>query len=333
MKKRTIVLGAIAALAAMALPSAAFGKAHLLRLYKVEQHADLVGQDTKYTVQCPDGDLALDGMWRIDNVDQDNDYVFPNFSLGDPAFDVLRSVRPVESQAIDPSTFEFAFNPTSGGDVQVKLWVTCLGKKTAPNGHFVTWSISPGSTKPVSVGTPTTTGGCPNGIVVQPGFIVNTGDADLMTSRPTDASDTTWAWKWDNFDPGPPAFTGTVSWNCLDLTSSFNQPAAPHHRHRIVKQFRSNDPLYAPPAAVPSSPPLILHHAVREATMHCGDHYKGMVGGWDAQYNNPLNGYGSLWYLGMDPRIKSRSFKWINSHASTDWRPNLYLVCFKDKTT
>src|SRR4051794_7181082 len=330
MRMRMIVLGAIAALAAMALPSSASAKAHLLKLYKVEKHVDLTGQDDIYTVTCPDGDLALDGMWRIDNVDQDNDYTYDPFPTGNPGFDVLRSVRPTMSRATSDSSFDFSFTPLSGGDVQIKLWVTCLGKKTSPNGHFVTWDIVPGGSTSVDdtamLGSGTATGACPNGIVVQPGFQVMAGDADLVTSRPTSPADTTWQWRWDFVGVSP--FQANLYWNCLDLRSN---PAPDGHRHRIVKQFRSNDPGAPYNSTISSSPPLILHHAVREATLHCGDHYKGMIGGWNHGFGHA--GYGFLWYLGMDPRIKSRSFKWINAHGVNDYRPDLYLVCFKDKTT
>jgi hypothetical protein len=39
-----------------------------------------------------------------------------------------------------------------------------------------------------------------------------------------------------------------------------------------------------------------------------------------------------MYYLGMDPRIKHRAFKFIN-RDSVQHSPDLYLVCFKDKTT
>ncbi|HZP15728.1 MAG TPA: hypothetical protein VFA96_07890, partial [Nocardioides sp.] len=119
----TLLVGATA-LVALALPGSAMAsRAHLLKLYKVEQHVDLQGQDGDYQVQCPNNDLALQGMWRVDNVEQDNDYVNagPGGSWGRPDWDVLRSVRPVKVAALDDSTYDFVFTPLAGGEVQLKL--------------------------------------------------------------------------------------------------------------------------------------------------------------------------------------------------------------------
>ena len=333
MRKRTIILGAIAALAAMAMPSAASAKAHLLKLYKVEKHVDLTGQDDVYTVSCNGTDLALDGMWRIDNVDQDNDFVYAPFPTGSPRFDVQRSVRPVEARPTSDSDYEFAFTPTSGGDVQIKLWVTCLGRQTSPNGHFVTWSISNQATFSAddAGNQDVTSSSCPTGyIVVQPGFQVTQGDADLVTSRPSTKADSAWQWRWDYVAGSP--FQADLFRSCLDLRSGPSNQAPPaQHHHRIVKHFRSNDPNLPWSGTAVSSPATVKKNSISEVTLHCGDLYKGMVGGWDHGFGSP--GYGKLWYMGMDPRIKSRSFKWINIDPVNDYRANLYLVCFKDKTT
>jgi hypothetical protein len=68
--------------------------------------------------------------------------------------------------------------------------------------------------------------------------------------------------------------------------------------------------------------------------MHCGEHYKGMVGMWNSHHD-------SLYYLGMDPRIKSRAFKFVNidplppgiAGPGFDHSLDLRLSCFKDRTS
>ena len=41
-----------------------------------------------------------------------------------------------------------------------------------------------------------------------------------------------------------------------------------------------------------------------------------------------------VYFLGMDPRIKTRAFKFANrGHSGSPVAVPVYLVCFKDKTT
>jgi hypothetical protein len=55
-----------------------------------------------------------------------------------------------------------------------------------------------------------------------------------------------------------------------------------------------------------------------------------MIGAWDF---GSFYGYKKLWYLGMDPRPKTRAFKILNADLSNDYNADFGLVCFKDKTT
>lgn len=328
-KHTRLIAGALAALGALALPASALAghKAHLLKLYKVEQHVDLEGEDGIYTVSCPNGDYALDGMWRIDDVEQDNDF-------GGTLLDLFHTVRPVQAKSVATDTYQFKFTPLSGGDVQIKLWVTCVDQNTS--GHQ--WTITPAVAAPNTTSTVDTTGvgpyafddaatkataTCPAGqIVVAPGFDVTSGsggNGDLVVSKP-DASDSTWTWKWAAMDSGASGIKVTHSWRCLTLKSQAYQS----HTHRIVKQVRSQTDTI--PANVTS-----------ETRLSCGELYKGLIGGWDL--SGTANGHGGtahvfdyVWYLGMDPRIKTRAFKWANNDSIAQ-PVDTYLVCFKDKTT
>src|SRR4051794_22791156 len=106
--KRTItaIAAAVLVTAAWGAPSAmAGGKSHLLGNYKVEKHIDLEGEEGTYTLSCNGTDIAVDGMWRIDNVDQDNDWVDPYTPTGNPANDVLLSVQAVAAYPTSNSTY------------------------------------------------------------------------------------------------------------------------------------------------------------------------------------------------------------------------------------
>ena len=321
---RILGLAGLAVAATLALPSAAQagGKAHLLKTYKVERQLDLSGEDGTYTVACNNNDLALDGMWRVDNVDQDPDYVYDgpggSWSTMDPPdhfdWDLLRSVRPVEAARASDSSYDFMFTPLAGADVSMKLWVTCLrDTSTQVDGHTVSWAITTGGAPIAAVTTNalTTSPSCGSGFVaVQPSFTVTAGDADLVASYPS-ADARAWNWRFENVQPG---FSATVSIHCLALRSSAGPGG---HRHRIVKRFatRFNPADAVRPASVDTKQAL------------CGEHYKGLIGGWDVS-----GVFGQVYYLGMDPRIKHRVFRFVN-RDTVQHDPPVYLVCFKDKTT
>jgi hypothetical protein len=342
-----LMLVGATACAAMALPTSAFaGQAHLIKLYKVEKHVDLQGQDNTYTVTCPNNDLALQGMWRVDDVEQDNDFYDddgPGGSWGTtfaPApnnhadWDVLRSVRPVEVMATSDSSFDFQFTPLSGGDAQIKLWITCLGHRSeAVSGHTVGWTITNQFTSgTITVASPTATSAqtstpcAPGFVAVQPGFQITEGDADL-TRFDSSANDTTWNWEFDNaaWDPVSNNFKYKYSYSCLELRSGTSS-GGPTHRHRIIKQ-----------TARKFTPPTILATRVSEVQALCGELYKGMLGGWDYSQGSfgpgPPFYWTQLYFLGMDPRIKIRAFKFIDRGAAVPTSNIVSLLCFKDKTS
>ena len=166
--RRTAGLLVTAALA-LALPASrvgAGGHSHPLELYKVERHLDIEGDATE-KLSCRGNDIAIDGMWRVDNVDQDPD------QPGNIKANVL--VYAAYPDAGDPSQFRFRMENLVGGDAQVKLFVTCLGKKTAANSHQHTFSVSARMTDAHAGGPGLGAGfmpaSCPAGtLAVAPGF-------------------------------------------------------------------------------------------------------------------------------------------------------------------
>src|SRR5688500_5555179 len=115
------------AIAAIGMPSSALaGKSHHLSPYKVEEHVELEGEDGEYTLSCKNDDVAIDGMWRVDNVDQDNDWIDPDPALEafwapvvdggigtNPDLTIRKSVRPIAvyADSLDVSKSHLGFTP------------------------------------------------------------------------------------------------------------------------------------------------------------------------------------------------------------------------------
>ena len=321
-------LTTVLAIGAFGLPSTALaGKSHHLKLYKVEDHIDIEG-DLDYTISCKPGDIATDGMWRIDDVSQDNE------------FDILgqwKETVAIKAIATSERTYEFRFLPIAGGDVQAKLWLTCLENPAGPGGtHAHSFSTklitaspaavtAPGdqtyTVGPASGGGSGVAGDCPTGqyVPIQPGFDMTGGEGYGYLQKNWHATtgaapaDVGWEWRFNVTNAGadPDDFEVDLQYRCLKLKSgaSTGNP----HSHRIVQQYKSK---------------MNVNHEQRTFQthqVHCGEHYKGMVGMWHVNHHE-------LYFLGMDPRIKSRAFKFVNIGLA-DHMVDLKLSCFKDRTS
>jgi hypothetical protein len=361
--KRSIGI-AVAALAAsaLAIPSSAFaGASHLAGYYKVEKHIDMEGESGTYSISCPNNDIAVDGMWRIDNVDQDDDYIYaaapstPHYGK----LDVLNSVEPAAAypDVTSVSKWWFMFVPLSGGDVQGKLFLFCLphrpntnqahsvdwlpsvrkstsGTVVAPSGGGKTYSNGFDGHADLTSGTLTTTTCGPGEIAIQPGFEWTSADSYGKPYRRAPVSfsgSTQWRqWKWGFFTPT--GGTVTLYWRCLPLLSDWsNQPVTPTgHRHKLVVKSKLG-----------TTPVADTIKAADDTTLQviCGEHYKLGLAAWDFNYGgytwNAGDYWKKFWYLGMDPRPKARAFRILNTdvlaHPSSE--ANLAGLCFKDKTT
>ena len=343
----------VAGAAAFAVPSVALaGKSHHTSVYKVEDHVELEGEDGSYTLSCKTGDIAVDGMWRVDNVDQDNDWADPDSGLAtfwgaapsgiatSPDLTIRKAIRPMAAYASSKGTYTFEFTPLAGADVQIKLFITCLPEPLDGNGHSHQWTEGDQYESAPVVGaqsvTPTTdanTATCAGKtILIQPGFETSSTANHVVTSRPTQAG--TWngkEWLWRIWNDGTePAGTNKVTWRCLEVKSTSG--GTNNHTHRLV--FNKKETTW-------SGSDAIGNQQFAERQQHCGEHYKGMIGGWDtsaayrAEDTTPPGVYPHhmwVYFLGMDPRIKSRAFSFLNldeipGTAST------HLVCWKDRTT
>jgi hypothetical protein len=319
---RALCLLGLTALAVFAFAGVAQagGKSHFIKLYKVEVHVDLEGDSTHAHAFCNPGDYAIDGMWRIDQVDQDNDF---DFGGKDP----LTSVRVIKSYgdgtistsppfgnapSNDPAKWHFVFEKDTPGDAQVKLFAVCLSNKTAPDGHqhaFTLGNQTASAMSPLGSTWGATTPSCPAGqISVAPGFIHDPGTDYRLVSRLLSPGHN--AWNLQFFPGSPPGPGGGVFARCLTLKSS----VVNSHTHSIIKKY------------VTSTSPIPAK-STTEVQQSCGELYKAALGTFDL---GP--GY-QAYFLGMDPRPKIRAFKFYNSDPFNPVNVTVGALCFQDRTT
>ncbi|WP_395690276.1 hypothetical protein [Nocardioides sp.] len=304
----------LAIVAALASPaSAAPGKPHNVYMYKVEKHVDLSGEfPDNYLhehVYCQPGDIALDGMWRVDHVDQAN----PPDTVGDERDVVFTASYGDDS---DRTEWHFRAQNHADGDAQIKLFVTCIdGTVKQTNGHVHNTVIS--ARHDDSTNTGWLAGDhagvfhsftCPSGtLAVAPGFrFSNAGAPDddhvvhLYRSWTTN-NYRGWQWAFlvddDNVDVD-------LYLRCLQVKTSANGSGP--HAHNLLWAFRpgfNGDDQY------------LSGSGMQERRLNCDDNpngnryqdYKAMVGAFWIQ--DPYH----AWYLGQDPRPKQRAFRyWWN---------------------
>ncbi|CAI9405761.1 hypothetical protein [Nocardioides sp. T2.26MG-1] len=326
---RSLVISAAAAalvaplaiVAALASPaSAAVGpRPHEVYLYKVEAQVDLSGEfPDNYAhehLYCNDGDDALDGMWRVDHVDQAN-----------PQLDMYGDERDVVFHASysdynDPSMWHFRFENFADGNAQVKLFLTCIRKQTEQNaGHKHGIGFDPlyrtFSVEHVASGDTMGTVGfhgdspaaqpCPTGFyAVAPGFNftdVNEDHGNRLVGSWPNATGTSWQWR---FLIGHDDTKVDLAFRCL---SSKVLPFG-GHRHLLPMKWRPN-------AASGGFQDNLWSNGIQEKRYSCDDGadgaayqaYKAMVGAF--WIYDPFH----VWFLGMDPRPKTRAYKfWYES--------------------
>jgi hypothetical protein len=336
--RNAALLAALVAVFALALSGSAFA-AHDLRIYKVEKQVDLDSDDISVDLSCKTGDIATDGMWRIDHADQDDDE-FGNWSF------LAESADVTEAYPSDIDTYDFRFLKNAIGRVQAKVFLTCLASKTeAADGHkhaiqlapvttagwaatgwgggtaTVTSSPGPGELPWDSNPAPPTPGTynptlCPvNSFVAQPGFKVIPGagpatDPIQYTGRlnESDPSSSMRAWTWSmDLTPDPSA---KVVFYAICVKRKVQ--TAGGENHKLV--YRHDTASGTVPA-----------HATKTLRISCAASYKAIVAGFAFDF-------GDLYYLGMDPQPKSRDFRFLNPNA-TGKTAHLAAICLNYRTT
>lgn len=316
-------LALIGAAAALVLPllavassqtgaSAAAPKQHQLTTYKVEKQVELDGEfptNTKTVdLSCRAGDYVLDGMWRVDQVDQAN----PDLDIsGDE-----RDVRAIWSygDAGDAALWHFKFtNFAEGAGAQLKVFLTCIDSRTeGQNGHRHPLNLSNQYLDTQSMLTVKATVTHPqncgsNAIPVAPGFKLLNGPSRIYRSWPT-PNNRGWQWAFVNTD-------GTnveLSLRCLIVKTH----AAAGHAHNIKYTF------------TPGHDGQLRHlgHGNQvNRQEECSSQEKAMVAGFWVV--NP----DYVWYLGMDPRPKLRNFRYFYKGGGSN---DVYhtLTCINTRT-
>jgi hypothetical protein len=305
---------------------------HGVVVYKVENHVDLPStvdssghylgpQAVHVHGYCNPGDNAVDGMWRIDHVDQANP------SLGTTGDERNVQVDASYPDTVDPTKYHFRFStgPTHLGAAQIKYWVVCLGGKTAPDTHQHDVKVS----LPLVDSSHTGGGALGSGnkefdfaggacgadqLVVAPGFNYTSGSGRVYRSYPTLSFRN---WHWAFVVNGPANLT--LYEKCLDRDVA----EALGHKHHLNWAW------------LPNYGGSLRHVPLgnQEQQLSCGDfgagvydNYKAIVGGF--WINDPNH----VKFIGMDPRIKTRAYRfWYDGSGSNEL--HLADLCLSDTTS
>lgn len=310
------LLGTVAAAATtLALAPAAQAttatKHHVLT-YKVEKHLTLSeGSSISTPLSCKAGDIATDGMWRVD-------HVAPfNAQLADPGevpWDET-AVVVTESRSTAVGTFAFTLTNTTSEDAQAKLFLVCLGGKTAADTHQHAISTTAAPAAGAGPGGPgkyeDASLQCANGeVFIAPGFRITAGTAETFRSSPTN---TLRGWNFGFWITAPNSAL-TISGRCLSLTTG----TTVGHRHTLYASLR-HDP----------TEHFDRGNGITEHQISCEDDAKGLVGGYDLYHPSFDWNHFSWHWLGMDPRPKTRAYRTLGTGGAGDYT----LVCFKDRTS
>jgi len=278
-------------MAVMASPvEAADVRGHHLTTYKVEMQVDLDGHDTvSESLSCAAGDYAVDGTWRVDNVDDPN----PQLGMFGDERDVLALASYGDSNV---RHWRFRFHNGADGRAQLKIWVVCLDGRTQTQwGHFHDLNIGPRLTVSLTdVGLGDEVYDSPDActsdqILVAPGWNITDGTAKNYRSWP---NATLGGWYWA-FISNHATTDINVYARCLDVQTDVKQG----HRHNILAYFTHG--WGGSFANLPVS-------SRTERQLTCADHYLGAVGAW--WINDPHH----VWHLGSDPRPVTRAHQFWN---------------------
>jgi hypothetical protein len=352
--RNRVLLGALFAAFALLVPANAFAS-HDLGIYKVEQQVTLDSDEQTADLSCTPGDYALDGMWRVDHADQDDDDLYLT-ALG-RAVDVPEAY-PKQGFGAGSNghndTYHYLFEKNAIGRVQLKVFLTCIKQKTeaagSPNHQHsltVTAHTDTGLTH-LQSGDHTSATACQTGnqFVSTPGYKINWsgGPASdypqylgrLSRSWPDTKAMLNWHWVIDlSQDAGS---TVDYYYSCVNR----KVPAAGGEKHKLVYRYNG------------VSTDTINSKSIRTVRQSCGAAYKAVVAGFDfvsdpvgpPVFNNwasptipDLNSDPSypavphLWYLGMDPQPKSRDFKFLNGDPGSAWQVHTTAICLNYRTT
>lgn len=306
------VLTPLALSAGLSDATAAAPKQHYLSTYKVEKQVELDGEfpDNVKNVDlnCNPGDYVLDGMWRVDAVDQPN----PDLGVSGDERDIIALASYSDSANLALWHFRLV-NNSVGASAQLKVFVTCLERQTqVQNGHQHLITYNPRLDRTVTLSSVLNpvdhTATCSaSQLPVAPGFEFLAGSARLYQSWPT-ASMLSWHWAFVANDSA----TVRLSMRCLNIKTGTTSG----HAHNLKYSW------------MPGYAGILTHLPMARQVnreLSCGAQEKGMVGAF--WIDDPFH----VWFLGMDPRPKIRNFRYYNDGGGSD---SVYhgLLCLNIRT-
>ncbi len=321
----TGLVALVAPLAAVTVASAPAAqasnlKSHHVKLYKVEAQVDLDGEFPGNTIHqdlsCNPGDDALDGMWRVDHVDQANTDVNPD-ATGD-ARDVVVTASYGDPGDMGHWNFDITNNAT--GSAQLKVFITCISSSTEnQHGHnhaiiVEDQAIAALTNQADGDFEPDYADQCSSGkVAVAPGFQITSGAARPYGSTPSPTGVSGLGWKWGFVNADTPDIQ--LYLRCLTIrTGSTNS-----HVHKLYAKWLPD--LAGDQDFIPVSNGYERRYSCNEKFYD-----KGMV----ASYW--LDDHAFAWWLGMDPRPKTRAYRfWREAGGSGE--NHIGLLCIGTRTS
>jgi hypothetical protein len=343
--RNRVLLGALIAAFALLIPANAFAS-HDLGIYRVEQQVTLDSDQQTADLSCDAGDIALDGMWRVDHADQDDDDLYKT-ALG-RAVDVLEAYPKLGFGVASNGhrdTYHYLFEKNAIGRVQLKVFMTCIRQDThQTSGHSHAIQVTNFTSGGGDPGTFSSTPCNVKEFVSTPGFkIAWTGEpgtdpvpylgrvsTSWPTPTPTPSSTTSnmrsWDWVIDlSQDTGTPSVT--YYWSCVKRAL----PLSGGERHKLVYRYDGQ-----------------LTHSIGASSVQtvrqsCGAAYKAVVAGISFPFSNAFTDPNTdypfatfpepyVWWLGMDPQPKSRDFKFLNADSAAH-NVKTAAICLNYRTT
>lgn len=327
-----LLIGALAAAFVVAVPGTAFA-GHDLGIYKVEQQVDIDSDDKTVELACKGGDYALDGMWRIDHADYDED---DNYATTRGRAVDVSAAYPFDGPASGTrqDSYRFVFNKNTIGRAQAKVFLTCIaGTTEQSDGH--THAIDVLTVAPVNDddGSYSKADICPtNSFVAQTGFKINDGVAGepvpYVGHLSTSWNDPTgglrgWAWVMDLSQDTPASVDFYASCVKRKLGPGGNE------KHKLV--YRLQGPETESVAAT----------STKTKRIACKSQYKAVVAGFAFDPGSmsdpnpefvPALTVPQTWFLGMDPQPKNRDFRFLNSSGASR-NVQIKALCLNYRTT
>lgn len=344
------LIAPVALVAATSAPAdAGTSHKHEVYLYKVEKDLRLAGvgpdgfgDSPSTSLSCSPGDTVIDGMWVVKHVDQyhppapdpDDDPDFPSDSTLGGVYNDERDVYVKASYPDfgDARQWFFDFKNRAYGDAQVKLFATCIrGYTEYANSHRHSINVRNLFAQAPSTGW---YGGSRSGwdsfgsyscnsdeYFVAPGFNLSPAgavDHRLVASYPTN-NGRSWAWEFGASSLAPVAFYG----KCIERRTGVGNA----HRHSIaMKHMPSSNHSFGHQYGIHMGDPEEVQYSCDQDEPSFSGYKAGvgwfyMADWWE--YN---------WFLGMEPRPKTRVFHFWHHHSS---QGQVYVgaLCINSRTS